>query len=139
MIEEIENKNAAIVNSYIAAWGQHNKAALSDLFADNVVVVIPLSPSGELEPWYIYDGKERVEFYHSKVMEDFSQIAFLNLIITLGTDHETVYFEAQGDFRRRKDNRPYLNIYVFKFKIIEGLITAITLYANPETYVKLMG
>jgi ketosteroid isomerase-like protein len=41
--------------------------------------------------------------------------------------------------QRAEGDRPYNNVYVFKFVVHNGKITHVYEYANPVTYAKLTG
>ena len=109
------------------------------LFADDVVYTLPLNASGTPDPWFVYTGKQATSEYQRGVLQRFSQLRMLNQQYTVSSDGNTVFVETHGDYIAAEGNRPYNNVYVFKFVIRDGKITHVYEYANPVTYAKLAG
>ena len=55
------------------------------------------------------------------------------------SDGERVFVTTQGDYVQEEGQRPYRNVYVFRFEIRDGCISRVDEYANPVTYAQLAG
>ena len=75
---------------------------------------------------------------HHAVVEFFRALSDRDVSIASAI-FTTAFVEGRGDLIMKKTGQPYRNIYVFKFSIAEGNISAIREYANPVIYAKSQG
>ena len=118
---------------------QPRSGATSKLPWDDVVYTLPLSASGTPDPWFVYIGKQATSEYQRGVIQRFSQLHMMDQQYTVSSDGSTVFVETRGDYIAAEGDRPYNNVYVFKFVVHNGKITHVYEYANPVTYAKLAG
>ncbi len=135
----MQQQSLALVKTYFATKARRDKAAEDALFTEDVVHLIPLNPTGTPTPWFEYKGKKEVTDYQHQVLDNFSRLRMLDPRYTVSADGTTVFVEAKGDYLAVKGNKPYNNVYVFKFVVRDGQLAHVTEYANPVTYAKLMG
>lgn len=127
----------AIVRAFIKAMQAKDKLTIATMLHDDIVQIVPFSPSGTSTPWTVFEGKEAVLSYIDSVFTSFTHIQFNDLVFTISSDGNTVFLEAQGDLVAAQNAMPYRNIHVLKFQFRRGLIKSITEYANPVTIAKL--
>ena len=127
------------VQDYFESMEQHDEAKCASLFTEDVTETIPFNRSGLAEPQAFFNGKREVLGYVRQIFANFRQTRMRNKVYTASADGSTVFCEAQGDLVAAKDSKPYLNLYVFRFTLRDGLIGEIREYANPVTYSQLMG
>lgn len=136
---DIQQQSIDLVKSFYAAKERRDLEATVGLFADDVVYTLPLNASGTPDPWFVYDGKQTTSEYQRGVIQRFSQLRMMDRQYTVSSDGSTVFVEARGDYIQAEGDRPYNNVYVFKFVVRDGKITHVYEYANPVTYAKLAG
>lgn len=129
----------AVVEAFFDALHHHDLDAISPLLADEVIEVIPYSPTGTPEPWYVFDGKQAVMGYMKMITENFSQNRLTDVAPVVSADGDTVFVEAKGDLVQRNNGQPYHNVYVFKFVLRDQAIVRISEYANPIPIAELLG
>jgi ketosteroid isomerase-like protein len=129
----------SIVEAFFDALQAKNLDAILPLLADDVVEVIPYSPTGTPEPWGVFDGKEAVMGYLTTITQNFSQGRLTEVQSFVSADGCTVFVEANGDLVQRDTAASYRNVYVFKFALAGGRITRISEYANPVPIAVLLG
>ena len=123
----------SVVERFFAAKEGHDLESLAALFAQEVVYIFPLPASGAQEDWFVYDGKEATMAYQRRTSEAFSQLRMVDREMSISEDGGTIFMECRGDYIT-SDGRPYKNIYVFKFTIVDGKIRKVREYCNPVTY-----
>ena len=101
--------------------------------------MIPYSPTGTPEPWYVFDGEEAVMGYMKMITENFSQNWLTDIAAVVSADGDTVFVEAKGDLVQRDSGQPYRNVYVFEFVLRDQKIVRISEYANPIPIAELLG
>ena len=138
-LTEQQAQSLAVVQSYFDASIRGDLTTIESLFTDNIVEVIPLGPTGDLAPFATYTGKDEVMGYQQVILDNFSQIRYIDSLDTVSANGDAVFFEAKGDAVGAEGGKPYKNVYVFKFTVQNGQIARIDEYANPVTYSKLMG
>ena len=87
----------------------------------------------------MFTGKAEVTAYIHTIIKNFRNIQFDSPQFTVSADGQTVFFEGQGQLLVADGNKPYTNVYVFKFVVRDGLLIHITEYANPVTYCRAFG
>jgi len=138
-MSDIQQQSIDLVKSFYAAKERHDLKATVELFADDVIYTFPLSASGDAWPWFVYTGKQATSEYQRGVLQRFSQIRMVDPQFTVNPDGSIVFVEAHGDYIEAESNRPYNNVYVFKFVVRGGKFVHVYEYANPVTYAKLAG
>ncbi len=136
---QLQNASLELAKTFYEAKGRHDLDATMALFAEDAVYVLPLSASGDPQPWFVHDGKDKVAQYQQNVLTRFSQIRMLDPEFTVSPDGGLVFVTARGDYVQADGNTPYHNVYVFRFQIRDGKIVRVDEYANPVTYAKLAG
>jgi ketosteroid isomerase-like protein len=122
-----------IVSEFFESKERGDFAALTALFADDIVYTFPLNAEGTQKPWIVYNGKKETNDYQEATFKRFSQLRMLNKRMTVSHDGSVVFLESIGDYIAA-DGRPYKNVYVFKFVIKNRLIAEVSEYANPITF-----
>jgi ketosteroid isomerase-like protein len=129
-----------LVDSYFTALAEHDIDAVARLIHDDVQEVIPLSPSGALEPWFYYQGKDEVVGYTGTIFSNFSQVHVIDREVNVTHDGRIVFVEAKGDLIVAANGDSYRNRYVFRFSFdADDLITEIREYANPVPIAPIFG
>lgn len=132
-------QNLNTVKAYFDGLASADRDAIAALLADDAVEIVPLSNSGDPDPWNVFTGKDEVMGYVDTIVENFSQVLFTDPVYTVSDDGEVVFFEAHGDLVVRMSSQPYHNVYIVKFSFQDGRIVHISEYANPITISKAMG
>jgi ketosteroid isomerase-like protein len=138
MEKSLQEESLSIVKKFLAALEQRDIAAVAALFNDKTQVKIPLSPTGDPTPWYLFDSKEKVTEYFKGACALFSQIKWKEPVFTVSADGKRIFLETHGNLIKADGNAPYENVYVFRFDIEDRSIVSIFEYANPITFSKLM-
>ena len=137
-LADAQRNGLALATAYIDALEHRDVAAISRLLAEDVVETLPLNVTGEATPWYVFTGKEQVLGYVGMIMQNFSHVRFADPVFTVSADGSVVFCEAHGDLVGTQGNKPYHNVYVFKWTLRDGHIVGLHEYANPIAYAKLM-
>jgi len=131
--------NADIVTTYLNALEEQDIDALSGLLTEGATIEIPLSNTGDLNPWFLFEGKPAALNYIRTIFQNFAQVKLLDRSVYVAEDGRTVFVEAKGDLIQRSTSASYRNRYVFKFTIRDGKVARVSEYANPVPFAKLMG
>ncbi len=123
---------------FIQAVEQEDMAAVSALVDPEATLVLKMTLTGEQEPDMIFEGREQILGYVQSNFDAMETIRFINQRITVSRDGRTSFVEADGDFVSA-DGRPYRNVYVFRFDWCDGRIIGSAEYANPITFLQLIG
>ena len=132
-------QNLESAKLFFLALEKHDKIALDVLLDAEVVEVIPLSNTGDPKPFSEFKGKDAVIGYLHGIIDNFVQTVLLNKRYYVSDDGSTVFVEANGDLIQAKTNKPYNNVYIFKFVFADTKIIHISEYANPIAYSKIAG
>jgi len=127
------------VKAFYAAKERRDLDATVRLFAEDIVYRFPLNACGDPAPWAVFDGKQATGEYQRGVLTRFSRIHMIDLEYTVSDDGDRVFVTSQGDYVQEDGQRPYHNVYVFRFEIEDRLIRRVDEYANPVTYARLAG
>lgn len=138
MNKESQENSLLIVKAFIAALEEKNITALAAQLTENASLAIPLSPSGDPHPWYLFDGKKKVMEYLQGACVMFSQLLWVDPVYTVSADAKRVFMEAHGNLIKADRQVPYENVYVYRFDLDGDKINVIAEYANPVTFSKLM-
>ena len=128
-----------MAQTFLKALEDHDLALVEPLLADDVTESLPLSNTGDPEPWLFFEGKEAVMGYLGQIVRDFSRVVMVDKEYSVTEDGGTVFVEAKGDLIYAETSAVYENVYVFKFVTRAGKIIRISEYANPIAYAKLVG
>lgn len=128
-----------MAQTFLKALEDHDLALVEPLLADDVTESLPLSNTGDPEPWLFFEGKEAVMGYLGQIVRDFSRLVMVDKEYSVTEDGDTVFVEAKGDLIHAETSAAYENVYVFKFVTRAGKIIRISEYANPIAYAKLVG
>lgn len=128
-----------MAQTFFKALEDHDLALVAPLLADDVTESIPLSNTGDPEPWMFFEGKEAVMGYLGTIVQNFSRSVLADKEYSVTEDGDTVFVEAKGDLIHAETGAVYENVYVFKFVTRVGKIVSIREYANPITAAKLFG
>lgn len=128
-----------LTDAYLNALEAQNLETVSSLLSDAPAIDIPFSNTGELAPWFTFDGREQALGYIATIFENFSQVKLVERATYVGDDGNTAFVEAKGDLIQRNTDASYRNVYVFKLSMQDGRISHVREYANPVTFAKLMG
>jgi ketosteroid isomerase-like protein len=138
----MSNTNSAshhAVDEFFRALSDRDVSIASEIFTEATTEMIPFAMAGGTEPESVFDGKDAVLGYLQTILDNFEQAAIVDRKTFITDDGTTAFVEGRGDLIMKKTGQPYRNIYVFKFSIAEGKITAIREYANPVIYAKSQG
>ncbi|MDA0564724.1 nuclear transport factor 2 family protein [Streptomonospora sp. S1-112] len=124
--------------AFLAALEGKDLAELDATLHTEATLTIPLSLTGDPEPFGRFEGKEQVLGYLRGVTEMMATIAFTELRISVTADAATAFVQARGNFTT-PDDRLYPNIYVLRADWSEGKLIAVEEYANPVTFAKHFG
>jgi len=130
---------AEIVKAYLDALEEQKVDAIAALLTEDAIIDIPLSNTGDLSPWFVFEGRDRALGYIGTIFQNFGQVKLLDRAVYVAEDGRTVFVETTGDLIQRVKNAGYRNKYVFKFTIRDGRVSHVSEYANPVTFAKLMG
>ena len=130
---------ADIAKAYLDGLEGQDIESVAALLAEDATIEIPLSNTGDLGPWFKFEGKDEALGYIKTIFENFGQVKLLDRAVYVSEDGRTVFVETTGDLVQRATNASYRNKYVFKFTIRDGRVTHVSEYANPVTFAKLMG
>lgn len=136
---ENQQRSLEIVMEFYAAKERHDLETVAGLLADDVVYNFPLNASGTPEAWFTYDGKQATVDYQRATLTRFSRIHMVDPEYTVSPDGDRVFATMTGEYTQADGNRPYNNVYVFRFAIADGKIRRVDEYANPVTFAKLAG
>lgn len=131
--------NQQLVERFIQAIERNDSTAAYALIDNSAVTSIRMTFSGLPDPNPVYQGKPASVAYLRGLFGTFTQLRFANPVLNASTDNRTVFFEATGDFRTRQGNISYRNVYVLKFSIENGRITALQEYLNPVAIFRTFG
>ncbi len=138
-ITDLQQQSLDIVKAFYAAKERHDLDVVASLLADDVQYVFPLDAAGTPQPWFTYDGKEATVGYQRATLARFSRIHMVDPQYTVSPGGDLVFATMTGDYVQADGNRPYHNVYVFRFALAEGKIQRVDEYANPVTFAKLAG
>lgn len=129
-----------IVERFLEAFEREDLDAISPLLSEQVVVVQPLTRSGNAAPesFVRYDGKEAVIGFIQEVFTRNVQIRFVDSRLSVADGGRSVFVETTGDFVTTF-NAPYRNVYVLKFEIRNGKFVRLVEYNNPVTFALTFG
>jgi ketosteroid isomerase-like protein len=127
-----------IATAYLDGLEQQDPQRVSGLLSDNATIVIPLSNTGGLDPWFRFEGKEAVLSYLGTIFTNFEKVRLLDRDVFADESRGAVFVETTGDLIQRGTGANYRNRYVFKFTIREGKVSQVSEYANPVPFAKLM-
>lgn len=130
-VESNPSVSRALVEQFLAAFESGDLDTLDGLLADDVVLVMPMTFSGNVEPDFVADGRASTIAYFEMVFANFSQVRFADPVVTVSEDGSRVFVEAIGDFTTASGNLAYANVYVIRLDIVDGRINHINEYANP--------
>ncbi len=136
---EKQQQSLDTVKAFYAAKERRDLDATVQLFADDIVYRFPLNASGEPTPWFVYEGKAATTEYQRGVLTRFSRLRMVDPEYTVSDNGERVFVTTKGDYVQEEGQRPYRNVYVFRFEIQDGRIQRVDEYANPVTYAQLAG
>ncbi|MBD0417051.1 nuclear transport factor 2 family protein [Oryzicola mucosus] len=128
-----------LTETYLNALEGQNLETISSLLADVPTIDIPFSNTGDLAPWFNFEGREQALGYIATIFKNFSQVKLVDRTIYAANDGKTAFVETKGDLIQRDTGASYRNVYVFKLSMQDGRITHVREYANPVTFAKLMG
>ena len=128
-----------LADAYLNALEAQDLETISSLLADAPTIDIPFSNTGDLAPWFTFEGREQALGYIGTIFQNFSQVKLVERTTYIADDGQTAFVEAKGDLIQRDTNASYRNVYVFKLSMQDGRITHVREYANPATFAKLMG
>lgn len=131
--------NAEIAATYLNALEEQDVDVLSDLLTEDATIEIPLSNTGDLNPWFTFNSRTDALGYIRTIFKNFGQVKLLERSMYVAEDGRTVFVETKGDLIQRSTSTSYRNRYVFKFTIRDGKVARVSEYANPVTFAKLMG
>jgi ketosteroid isomerase-like protein len=130
---------ADIAKAYLDGLEGQDIETVAALLTEDATIEIPLSNTGDLSPWFKFEGKDGALGYIKTIFENFGEVKLLDRAVYGSEDGRTVFVETTGDLIQRNTNASYRNKYVFKFTILDGSISHVSEYANPVTFAKLMG
>lgn len=128
-----------IATAYFDALEQQDPTRISGLLCENPTIEIPLSNTGDLAPWFRFEGKEAVLSYVGTIFSNFETVRLLDREVFADEIRGVIFAEATGDLIQRGTGASYRNRYVFKFTVRDGKVSQVSEYANPVTFAKLMG
>ncbi|GLY97287.1 nuclear transport factor 2 family protein [Actinoplanes sp. NBRC 103695] len=129
----------SLAETYFRALQEKTPELVEPLLADDVVEAVRMSLDGSLEPWNVFDGKAAVLGYLNSIMTRFSTVRMADLEFYTDERAGVVFAEGRGELVRADTGRPYKNLYVFKFLIVDDKIRRIDAYGNPIAYAKMAG
>ncbi len=111
-----------------------DRAGMAEMLDDQVVWSAPLSSDGSQdgEP---ARGREAFGSRLGSIGALMKSARFIDRRITASADATTTFVQANGDFVTT-DDRPYRNVYVFRFDWRDGKIVSWEEYANPITIIR---
>lgn len=101
--------------------------------ADDIVVEIPFSESGRVEPGHyrVYSGRDEVtEFWATAFRAEGDSAGPCNCEITVSADGSTVFLETYGKLTM-SNGRDYRNRYIMKMVTENGRVKHVREYYNP--------
>lgn len=107
--------------------------AVRSCMAEDIVVEIPFSESGQVEDGKFrrYTGVEEVSgFWATAFQAEGDSAGPCNCEITVSADGTTVFLETYGKLTM-ENGREYRNRYVMKMVTRDGLVTHVREYYNP--------
>lgn len=128
-----------VVKTYLDGLEAQNVEIIATLLAEDATIEIPLSNTGGLSPWFVFDGRDEALGYIRTIFKNFGEVKLLDRAVYVAEDRRTVFVETTGDLIQRHTNASYRNKYVFKFTVRDGRVVHVSEYANPVTFAKLMG
>lgn len=135
-MDNLQNQSLVVVKSFFAAFELKDQVAIADLFADDIVLDVPFSASGDPAPQYVLEGKKKVMENINQTCTNFERIGYVNPTYTVSADGSRVFFEAKGDMVSVK-GVPYRNVYLHVFTLQDGKIKRFSQYANPVSFLNL--
>jgi ketosteroid isomerase-like protein len=117
---------------FLAAVAEQDFATLAELFDPDTTVVNRITLDGSQEPRLAHRGREEAVAYFRQITELMPRRELRDLRLTAAGD--TVFVQFDGDFRTA-DDRPYRNVYVFRFDWRDGLLVSLEEYGNPITFI----
>jgi ketosteroid isomerase-like protein len=136
---DAQQRSLGIVKDFYAAKERHDLDAVASLLADDVVYNFPLNANGTPEPWFTYEGKQATVDYQRATLDRFSRIHMVDPEYTVSPTGDLVFATMTGDYIQSDGERPYYNVYVFRFAIADAKIQRVDEYANPVTFANLAG
>ena len=98
-----------------------------------------LPPSTTISAVGTAEGKQATSDYQRAVLRRFSRLHMVDPEYTVSPDGDRVFVTTKGDYIQEDGDKPYNNVYVFRFAIADGKIQRVDEYANPVTFAKLAG
>ncbi|GGP71284.1 nuclear transport factor 2 family protein [Saccharothrix coeruleofusca] len=123
--------------AFFTATESKSPEVLEPLLAPDVVMEVPLTAHGALEPVDRFEGKAALLDWLRSGTTAFDLISWHDK--EFFADGTTVFVECRGEMTQAVTGKPYRNRYVFKFEVRDGLIRRIREYSNPVTVAALLG
>lgn len=123
-----------VADAYFQALGGKDRAALSALFAPDIVVEYPFDMSGKTAPggWRRFVGHDAaMANYVDRSFARIARFAWAEREVSPAGAHR-VFIEAWGDMAFT-DGTPYANRYVIRIDTAHGRIVHLKEYLNPVT------
>jgi ketosteroid isomerase-like protein len=124
-------------NRFLDVLESADRPAMAEMLDDEVVWSAPMSFSGNAADGHPADtdparGREAFESRLASISSLMRSARFVDRRITVSADGATTFVQTQGEFVTT-DDRPYRNVYVFRFDWRDDKITSWEEYANPIT------
>lgn len=142
MVESGKATAEELGREYLRALQAKDKAAILAILADDFELVVPCALSGvndsSIATWRGLTGPDGADVNLDKTFEKIEPICYPDLEFTRGANPDVAFAEGMGDMRM-VTNRPYRNMYVFRFDSDAGKLKRIREYVNPITWAISMG
>ena len=132
----------ALGREYLRALQAKDKAAILAILADDFQLVVPCALSGVndygIATWSGRTGPNGADINLDKTFKQIEPICYPSLEFTAGANADIAFAEGLGEMRM-VTNRPYRNMYIFRFDSAAGKLKRIREYVNPITWAISMG
>jgi ketosteroid isomerase-like protein len=121
-------------NRFLNLLQAGDQAGITEMLDDQVMWSAPMSSAkaGDGEP---ARGREAFGTRLGSISALMKSAKFIDRRVTASADATTTFVQTNGDFVTA-DDRPYRNVYVFRFDWSDGKIVSWEEYANPITIIQ---
>lgn len=122
-------------NRFLDVLESADRPAMAEMLDDKIVWSTPMSFSGNGEDGEPASGREAFESRLGSISSLMRSARFADRRITVSADGATSFVQTRGEFVTA-DDRPYRNVYVFRFDWQDDKIVSWEEYANPITILR---